>query len=258
VTATTLLEKAYGSFSPRTLETMLLSLCKDLKVKIKVKGKTIRDWIQIEVTGEDESVALRLIDQEIGLAPTSTEEVRKFSALRGKAIDSGKSVAELRIDVGVFAPTICDAIVPLPCLQAQLADGKNLPLQRLIKMFCLYDFAPLRIKIVADLNTEKGFWEAELSETQLSQFSDWLWSNLDRLIVLGANRREIEEAVERSRHFRDILKIEATGLFEHAIVCKLGTDAVGLMPKLGPYLRHAYFAPFSPRKIKEEIKREGY
>jgi len=254
VTATSLLEKAYGSFSPRALETMLSSLCKGLKVKIKVQGKTTRDWIQIEVRGEDESVALRLLDREIGLAPVSADNVGKFSALRGQVMGSDKSTTELRVDIGVLSPRACDTFIPLQRLQAQLADGKNLQLQRLIKLFCLYDFTPLHIKIVADLNAEKGLWEAELSETQLSQFYGWIRSSLDRLIVLGASHEEVEEAVERSKHLRDVLQIETLGLLEHAIPCKLGTDAVGLMPKLGPYLHHAFFAPFSPRKIKEELK----
>lgn len=258
MTTTTLLEKAYGSFSPKGLENMLTSLCKGLNVKIQARGKTTRDWVQIEITGEDESVALRLLNREIGLAPVSADKVGKFSSLRGKVLGSDKSTAKLRIDVGVFAPKVCDAIVPLQRLQAQLADGKNLPLQRLVKLFCLHDLTWLHLKIIADLNIENGLWQAELSETQLSRFSDWLRSNLDRLIVLGASRREVEEAVERSRHFRDALRVETLGLYEHAIECKLGTDAVGLMPKLGPYLRHASFGPFSPRKIKEEVKREGY
>ena len=258
MTATTLLEKRYGSVSLPNLETMLSSMCKDLRVKIKVQGRTTRDWIRIEVTGEDEPVALRLLDREIGLAPTSTERVGKFSALRGKVIESTRSATELRIDVGVFAPKVCDAVIPRQRLQTQLTAGKNLSLQRLIKLFCLYDFTPLHVKIVTDLNVEEGFWEAELSETQLCQLSDWLSSNLDRLIVLGAGEREVEASTERSRHSRDVLRIETLGLFEHAILCKLGTDGVGLIPKLGPYLRHAHFAPFSPRKIKEEIKREGY
>jgi len=258
VTALTLLEKAYGSLSPHRLETTLSFMCKDLKVRIRVKGKTTRDWIQIDVVGEDESVAIRLIDQEIGLAPVSNDKVGKFSALKGKVFDSDTATTELRFDVGVFEPRVCDAAIPLQRLQAQLADGKNIPLQRLIKLFCLNSFTPIQVKIVTNFNPEKGFWEAELSEMQLYQFSDWLKSNLDRLIVLGASREEAEEAVERSRHFRDILKIESLGLYEHAIVCKLGTDAVGLMPKLGPYLRHAALSPFSPRKIKEEVKREEY
>jgi len=254
VTTTTLLEKAYGSFSQQTLDAILASMCKGLRVKMKVKGKTTQEWIQVEITGEDESVALRLLDREIGLAPISAEEIGKFSALRGRVIQYDKSTTELRIDIGVYAPRFCSAVISLQRLQAQLADGKNLPLGRLIELFCLYNFAPLHIKIVADLDKEKGLWEAELSEMQLTQFSDWLRSNLDRLIVFGASRREVENAVEKARHFRDIVKIETMGLFEHAIHCKLGTDAVGLVPRLGPYLRLALLAPFSPRKIKEVIR----
>jgi hypothetical protein len=258
VTAVTLLEKAYGSFSQQRFETMLSFLCKDLKVKIRVKGKAARDWVQIDITGEDEPVALKLLDREVGLAPVSADAVGRFSGLRGKVIGVDKSTTELRVDVGVFEPRISDTVVPLQRLQAQLADGKDLPLQRMIQLFCLVDFMPVHIKIVGDLNSERGFWQAELSETQLFHFNDWLRSNLDRLIVLGASVRDVEVAVERSRHFRDVLRVEALGLFEHAVLCKLGTDAVGLMPKLGPYMRHAFLTPFSPRRIKEEIKREEY
>ncbi len=259
MTAITLLEKAYGSFSARSLEALLSSLCKDLRVKIKVKGRTTRNWIQIELTGEDESVALRLLDQEIGLAPVSEDKVAKFSTLCGKVYDSEKTAtSELHIDIGVFEPRVYVATIPIRHLQAQLADGRNLPLQRLVRLFCLNDFVLLSIKIVTDLNGEKGVWQAELSEAQLSQFSSWLKSNLDRLIVLGANRSEVEAAVERSGHFRDVSRIETLGPYEHAVLCKLGTDSIGLLPKLGPYLRHASLAPFSPRRIKEETKRESY
>lgn len=254
MTIITVLEKAYGSFSPQTFETMLLSMYEDLKVTVKFKGRITRDWVQIEVTGEDQSVALRLLDRDIGLAPISTEKVGKFSALRGKVINAGESISELRVDVGVFTPRACDAVIPLQHLRAQLADGKNLPLNRLIQLFCLTDFTPLHIKIVSDLDIEQGLWEAELSEDQLFHFSDWLGSNLDRLIVLGARRREVEDAVEKARHFRDVIEIETLGPLEHAILCKLGTDAVGLMPKLGPYLRLASLTPFSPRRIREELK----
>jgi len=255
VTTVTLLDKAYGSFSQQRLETMLSFLCKDLRAEIRVKGKTVRDWIQIDVAGEDEPVALKLLDREIGLAPVSADAIGKFSELRGKIIGSDKSMIELRVDVGVFEPRIYDVVVPLRHLQAQLADGRDMPLQRIIQLFCLVNFMPVHIKIIGDLNSAGGLWQAELSELQISQFSDWLRSNLDRLIVLGASVREVEVAVERSRHSRDVLRIDALGLYEHAVLCKLGTDAVGLMPKLGPYLRHAFLTPFSPRKIKEEVKR---
>jgi hypothetical protein len=73
--------------------------------------------------------------------------------------------------------------------------------------------------------------------------------------VFGASRNEIANAVERAHHFRDVSQIETLGPLEHVLLCKLGTDAVGLVPKLGPYLRAANFAPFSPRKIRQLIDR---
>ena len=249
-----LLEKEYGSFSSRKLEALISSVCKDLKVKVRVQGKIVRGWVQVEVSGEDESVALKLLNREVGLAPTLAERVGRFSDLRGKIVNCDRATTALSVDVGVFVPAVYYAFVPLERLQAQLADGRNLPLQRLVKLFCLYDFVPLGVKIVSDLDAKKGFWEAELSEMQVSVFSGWLGSSLDRLIVLGASVGEVEEVVERSGHSRDIVRIESMGLFEHALVCKLGTDAVGLMPKLGPYLRSASLEPFAPRKIKEELK----
>lgn len=255
MTIATLLEKAYGSFSTRAFETMLSLLCKDLKARVTVRGLVNQCWFQIDVTGEDEAAALKLLDREIGLAPISVENVGKSSILIGKVVNSTKSKTELHVDVGVFEPTNYCAVVPLWRLQAQLSDGMSLQFQRLAELFGLCDYMPVEVKILEGLNREKGFWEAELSELQLSRFSGWLDSNLDRLIVLGASRSEVEVAVERARHFRDVIRIEALGPFEHAIVCKLGTEAVGLIPRLGPYLRIANLVPFSARRIKQLVKR---
>jgi len=257
VTVVTLLEKAYGSFSTRSFETMLRELCGDLKVRVGAQGTSSRGWIQINVSGEDETVALRLLDREIGLAPVSAEGVDGSSVFRGKIVDSAKSRTELYVDVGLSDSGIYDAFVPLWRLQAQLGDGKKMPLQRLIELFCLFDFMPLSIRIMSDLKPEKGVSEAELSEDQLSRFSGWLNSNLDRLIVFGASRSEVANAVERAHHFRDVSQIETLGPMEHALLCKLGTDAIGLVPKLGPYLTSADLAPFSPRKIKQLIERSS-
>jgi hypothetical protein len=38
-------------------------------------------------------------------------------------------------------------------------------------------------------------------------------------------------------------------MFEHALTCKLGTDATGLIPKIGRYMRNAAFIVFNPKKI---------
>ena len=251
----TLLEKVYGPFSSKTLEPSLSSLCKGLKVSLKAVGETNRGWVQIEVSGEDETTALRYLDQKVGLAPASMDELERFSTLRGKVVSSGKSRNELYVDIGVSSPKICDAAIPLQSLQAQLADGKKLPLQRIIELFCLYDHLPLEVKIVGHVDAQNERVVAVLSEAQLSQITRWIRSNVDRLIVLGALSSHVERAIKASEHGRDIIKIERLGLLEHAIVCKLGTEAVGLIPRLGLRIPTVTLAPFCPRKIQQLVDR---
>jgi hypothetical protein len=251
----TLLEKVYNPFPPDLFEPFFSSLCEGLKVRLRVVGKTSRGWIQVDVSGEDKDVAVRLLDQKVGLAPVSVNNLKKFSLLKGKTVSSKMGEDNLRVDIGVFSPRLIDATIPLQTLQAQIANGKSFSLKQLIDLFCLYVNLPLEVKAVSDVSSESDSIEAALSEAQLSQITRWLHSYLDRLIVLGATFSDVEAAIERSRHVRDVIKIESLGLLEHAVLCKLGTEAKGLMPRLGPMLPHALLAPFSPRKIRQFVKR---
>ena len=251
----TLLEKAYGPFSPEAFEPIFSSLCKGLEVRLKVVGKTNRGWIQVDISGEDREVALRFIDREIGLAPVSMDKLKKFSAIRGRVVSPGKSKNELHVDVGVFSPQTCDATVSLLKLQAQLADGKKVPMKKLIELYCLYDNLPVKVKLVSNVDAQKGNVEAELSEAQLSQITYWIGVFLDRLIVLGAHSSDVEHAIRVSKHARDVVKIEPLGVLEHAVLCKLGTDAVGLVPRLGRFLPTATLVPFCPREIQNLVDR---
>jgi len=251
----TLLEKTYGSYHPETFEPLFTSLCEGLKVKLTVVDATNRGWIRLEVSGEDETVALRFLDQKLGFAPVLLDNLRKFSVVRGKILSFAEDKSELQVDIGVFSPKTCDAVIPLQRLQAQLADGKALAFPQLTELFCLFEELPLSVKIVDNIDARKEMVEAELSEAQLSITTHWIRSCLDRLIVLGARFSEVEDALGRSKHSRDIIRVEQLSLFEHAVVCKLGTDAVGLIPKLGPLLPNATLSPFCPTKIKKFVKR---
>jgi hypothetical protein len=248
----TVLEKLYGSGSPETFETAYSSLCKGLKVKLGFTGTTDRGWVQIDISGDDETAALSFLDREVGLAPASSDKVRKFSVFRGKVVFSGKSESELLVDLGVFSPKVCDAVISVQRLRAQLVDGKEVPLQKLIELFCLYDNLPLEVKVIQDFNEGKTV-EARLSEKQVSQFSCWVRQRFDRLIILGAFFYDVERTVKFSRLWRDIIKIDSLSTLEQVILCKLGTDAVGLIPKLGRFLPEAVLAPFSPKKILKAV-----
>jgi hypothetical protein len=247
----TVVEKLYGSGSPETFEKLYSSLVSGLKVQLSFAGTTDRGWIQIEVSGEDETAALSLLDREIGLAPVSLDKLKKFSVMQGKVVFSGKSEKELYVDLGVFSPKVSDAVLSEKRLCAQLADGKEFPLQELVELFCLYDNMPLEVKIVQGVEEANRNVEAGLSEAQLSLFSRWVGCRFDRLIILGSLFSDVERAVKFSRHYRDIIRIESLGVLEQVVLCKLGTDAVGLIPKLGRYLKSAVLVPFSPKKILE-------
>ena len=254
----TVLEKRYSSGSPEIFEKLYSSLIRGLEVQLRFYGTTDRGWIQLDVSGKDETAALSLLECEVGLAPASYDAMKKFSVLQGKVVSS-KSEEYLYVDLGLSSPEGYDAVISEKSLRAQLADGKEAPFRSLVELFCLYNNLPLEVKIAGDIEDEGMTVEAGLSEKQLNLFRSWVRSRFDRLIVLGSLFSDVEHAVNLSRHSRDIIKTESLGVLEQVVLCKLGTDAVGLIPKLGRYLKKsAVLVPFSPKKIIETVGSQAF
>ena len=249
----TVLEKLYGSCSPETFEKLCSGLVCGLQVQLSFAGTTNRGWIQLEVSGEDKTAALSLLNREIGLAPVTLDDLKKFSVVKGKVIFPNRNAYELHVDLGVFSPETCDAVLSKKMLCTQLSDGKEVSLGELVELFCLCDNMPLEVKIAEDVKQGNNYVEAVLSEAQFSLFSRWVRCRFDRLIIFGSLFSDVERAVKLSRHFRDIIRIESLGVLEQIVLCKLGTDAVGLIPNLGRYLKSAVLVPFSPKKILEAL-----
>lgn len=248
--AVTLLAKAHSDSQLKKADRLLKTKLEGLKAEFKIDGATSRGWIRISLSGEDEKAALHYLSKEIGLCPVGLADVEKLSTIKGRLVSLDKSRDAVSLDVGVFEPSTVDAVISLPALQAQLGDGRKIALRKLIELFGFCDNLPLTVKI-SNSNREKDQMEAVLAETQLSKFRSWTDSFLDRLVVLGAPQSEVRSAVDRTGFQRDVVDIEPLGLFEHAIVCKLGTDAAGLIPRLGRCLSYAVFSVFSPRRLLE-------
>lgn len=249
----TLLEKLYANLSRKTAESRIQASCEGLDVTIKVAEVTKRGWIRLDVSGEDEVAALSLLEKEFGIVPVYAKNVIEGDVYSGKIILSGRSSIEIYVDVGVFLPEYMEATVTLQHLQAQLVDGKKLPLQRITQLFCFLDNLPIRI-LIKRIDGKRNHFIAELAEAQISLISQWTGSNLERLIVVGVFSDTVENAVKRIGHLRDIAEIERLGMLEHAVVCKLGTNAVGLIPKLGRLMPNAVFGVFSPKEISHAAK----
>ena len=244
----TLLARAYDDSQLKQVGKNLKSTFEGLKVEIQIDGTTARGWIEASVSGEDENVVLNFLAANIGLCPTSLGNLKKYQTIEGRLVRPDQSANQLQVDVGAFSPRIVDASIPLERLQAQLGDGKKLPLRKFNELFGFCRNLPLAIKIL-NVNNEKGYIEAELAEKQQTQYDDWTKSLLDRLLILGASQKEIELALENAGFSRYVIGTEPLGVFEYAIVCKFGTDAAGLIPRIGRKLGNASFSVFQPRRI---------
>lgn len=253
MTALTLLTRIYNVNQLNQINDALKLPLEGLDVEAKILGTTAGRWVQMTLTGEDEGIATSYIAKEIGFCPTSLENVKTFSTLKGYVTNFEKSSEELRLDVGVFQPKIINAAIPLRHLQAQLVDGRKIALRKIGELFGLCENLPINIK-VASVNEEENHIEAELSAQQVEKYKIWQESLLDRLLVIGATLHEVKDTVEYANLNRDVISVEPLGMFEHALTCKLGTDAAGLIPKIGRTLKNAKIAVFNPKKLRKLVE----
>jgi hypothetical protein len=222
----------------------------DLDAEAKILSTVADRWVQVALTGEDEEIATNYVIEEIGVCPSNFENIRKVSKLKGYIRDFKKNRRELLVDVGVFQPKIVYATIPLSCLQAQLMDGRKVALGKLVELYGFCEDLPLNVK-VSRLNEDENLIEAELSSEQVRKYMVWRESLLDRLLVLGPSLYEINMTLEHAQLNRDVIDVEPLGTFEHALTCKLGTDAAGLIPKIGRTLKNAKFSVFNPKKVRK-------
>lgn len=241
----TLFVKARHSFQLRLIDQLLQESLKGLRVKAEPCRIVTCNWVQTTISGEDEVIARNYLDHEIGLC--LPQELGKASSIKGRITELDKDKTEIHIDIGPFPSETSVVIISLQNLQTQIADGRKIALSKIIDLFGLFENFPLTVKALGVDGKEPA--QAILAEEQLAQYRKWIKSLLDRLLVFKVPRQDIERALKRAYSDRDVVSIESLGVFEHAVVCKLGTDAVGLIPKIGKNLQKATFTTFSPEKI---------
>jgi hypothetical protein len=240
----TLLVKAWNGGQIKQIDEMLQNQFDELDVEFKILGNPINRWVQVSVSGEDEAVAAAYIRKEIGTCPTSLEAVEDGMVLKGYVSKVDGNI-QLLVDIGVFEPKIMQAEVSLATLQAQLLGCKEAELKEIAEAYAIAEGLPISVKIVSRDDT---IFQAELSPRQVDKFCSWQQSLLDRLIILRASKDLVNTTIERTRLDRDVIEVEDLGLFEYALTCKLGTEARGLIPRVGRYMRNAVFVVFNSKK----------
>ncbi|MCL2476505.1 DUF2110 family protein [Candidatus Bathycorpusculum sp.] len=247
MTNLTLLTKAWNGGQIRQIDELLHTQFADLDVDLKILSNPTNRWVQISIEGEDQAVATAYIRKEIGICPASLDAIEADMVLKGYVSKIDIEKQRLMVDVGVFEPKATQAVVPLSNLQLQLADGKNIMLKQITDAYAITEGLPLSVRVISK---DADILTAELSSEQATTLQNWQQSLLDRLIVLRASKELVSEVIERTRLNRDVIDVEPLGLFEFALVCKLGTDAAGLVSRMGRYMRNAVFVVFAAKKAR--------
>ncbi|MBS7623609.1 DUF2110 family protein [Candidatus Bathyarchaeota archaeon] len=220
------------------------SILGDLRVQVETIGE-IGGWVSIEYDGEDSEVFTEALKNRYGAAPIQFSRLRLGDVYRGFVVGSGKVGYGLYIDIGVITPSRKDGLYPLHRMRAQLIDGESRPLREIARRFCLYEGLPLDVR-VESLEAD-GRISLALTERQEAFFKGWETYPFDRVVVVGALAGGVRAAIRNTGLERDIVNVERLSLASSILTCKLGTEALGVISKLGPELAGARLYPFIPR-----------
>src|SRR5208337_4880747 len=198
------------SFKQR-LEKALDELKSELKATTTLDGFTSNGWARVGIIGEDSEILTELIAKTFGLAHTDSREIEVPSVY--ESIITGLSAHGVEFDIGLEKTSHFKCLVPASHLIAQLADGKNIPCREIVDDYCLFPGVRLSVRVTRKTDDE---FEAAILKAHLS---------------------------------RDIISTDRITLTVQSIECKLGTDAVGLIPKLGSVLNRQKLQPFIPKRI---------
>ena len=191
-------------------------------------------WLQVRARGEDADAFLNLLKREHGEAHVSRANLEKWDVVRGFIAGAGRIGYGVYIDIGIQDPRPKDALYPLHRMRAQLADGEPKSAREILDANALVDFVPLKV-IVTELEGENI--SVELDDQARDNLVSWRRYPFDRVIVVGADKAFVEKAVMASGLQSDVVKVESLSLFVQSVLCKIGTEAPGVIAKIGNRLR---------------------
>ncbi|MEM2896337.1 MAG: DUF2110 family protein [Candidatus Bathyarchaeia archaeon] len=236
----TIAEKLAPRISPKALLNALSNELKEISSGIdasyRIVGFNEKNWIKVEITGEDVEVFRELIGIKFGFAKTNLNDLRIGDVCKG-FVTNGKGVEDgILMDIGLVHPVRKDAFYPLLTARAQLAEGKGLSIKEVIDRYCLYEGFPLRLRVTS-IDYGDGSTEVELLNTQEDYLKSILNSPLEKVLIFDAFKEQILKALKLTDIEREIASIEQLGLTVFILVCKLGTNSSGIISRIGSLLR---------------------
>ncbi len=203
-------------------------------LKVDWEFSAPEEWLEVRAKGEDADAFLNLLKDKFGETPQQHSKVERWDVRRGFIVGSGRVGFGVYADLGITEPLRKDALYPLHRMRAQLADGTMLPCREILEENALADDFPVKV-LVTEVDRER--LTVELADETHEMFASWKSLPFDRVVALGATRGMVEAAVKNLRLDYDVIKVEPLSIFTHCLVCKLGTEAPGVIARIGSHLR---------------------
>lgn len=231
------------------LDTAIHKIIGNLSATASFSSFTNQGWVALSLGGEDAEVVIELLSRTFHVAIIDASKVELHGNYRG--IVKNVTSSGIAVDIGIERPKPTLVNVKLSSLQAQLADGQKISTRRITDNYCISPETPISIRVT---HISAGQIEGCLSDSQISLFSRWIVSGLERIQVLNCLPTQLDFAMRKAQLERDTVRSEQLSLIVQSILCKFGTDAIGLIPRIGSILRKSELSPFIPSRIQEECR----
>jgi len=232
------------------LEMSLHKISSGLAVDIRMMGLTKSRLPRLQVSGDDEEAFVEVLRKSFGLGPEGPIDLLDQPIRKGFVERLSERENTLLIDIGLESPLSYHVTLGADRLRTQLFDGRNVSLHSMVARYGFLEDFPLELRVIS-YDEDNRHIQVELSDRQWNLFEEWRQLPLDRITAQDVLDSEVRNAVRRARLERDLAAIENISFGTHSLICKLGTDGQGLLPKLGPHLKAARLFVFHPNSSSD-------
>ncbi|MCX8161799.1 MAG: DUF2110 family protein [Candidatus Bathyarchaeota archaeon] len=230
--------RLYGYYRDRCLGS-LDAILRDSLRGLKVDYKVFVDgdgWIDIELEGEDISIAARIVEKLIGARPRSMDDLgrRRIWVGRIKAITGECMVIDMKLIEAVVAPRV---------VSIQLEDSY----EEAVARYGLYPNVP--IEVVVDRADSGRRYIAYLSDGFLAKLHRWGVIGLNRVSITGATSSIVRRCLKKTGMERYVAYYERLGILEHHIVCKIASNPYKITQTVRNMLKDVDVYVAKPRPI---------
>ncbi len=211
---------------------------------------------RLQASGEDKDAFTEILRRSFGLSPLSLTDLINQPTRKGFVEKLLERVDALLIDIGLESSPPYQVTLRVDRLRAQLFDGRHISLRGIVAKYGFLEDFPMELRVVS-CDEERRWIQVELSDLQRNLLKEWAHIPFDRITAQDVLDSEVRSAVRRSGLERDLAAIEDLSLGTHSLICKLGTDGEGLVPKLGPHLRAARLFVFHPNSNEHAKAKMG-